>query len=287
MTRTILVCIAGILFCGMSSAFAELSVGDARETVVAELGEPSGYLKAEGYEILYYERGRVMLREGVVSSVHIVSPEELTRQKHLEAVEVQQAALRQEEARQQRMIEGTLRYQQLLEHPSRLAGTAEQRVQTWRSFHARYPEVDVATEYAAALEAYHLELRAREGEQRLAQLEQRVAQAEAQARMAETRALQAEQEARERRRDSYYVGPVVPVYVPSRPQYPCVEPYGVASRTAMGINPMRQDYMTHRRVTSPYSSRTVIPSCSTRSVYRAPYRPVCRPSSGISLSVRF
>lgn len=189
----------------LSAASAAVAPGDTREDVIAILGKPSGYIGSERFEILYFDRGEVVLRDGIVQSHTIVSQEEAEQKRAALEMERQDYQQRRQEARERRLAEGRAIRDRKTADPEFAAMEPSARLAFWQVFRQKYPEVDIDFEYSVAAQQARLAHSERmaelERERRLNELERRVAEAEHQARLAEREA----QAARERPR--YY-----PVY---------------------------------------------------------------------------
>lgn len=66
MTHSLLL-IATAILATVTACRAELSVGDVRDTVIEQLGEPEARVKERGRETFYYGRSQVVLAHGVVA----------------------------------------------------------------------------------------------------------------------------------------------------------------------------------------------------------------------------
>lgn len=206
---------AACSFSPLSAALAAIAPGDTREDVIAILGKPTGYIGSESYQILYFDRGEVVLRDGLVQSHTIVSQEEADQQRAVRELERQAYQQRKEEARERRIAEGKEIRDQKLADPQFAALEPRARLAFWQVFRQKYPEVDVELEYTVALQQTRLahaeRLAEADRQHRLDDLERRVREAEHQAELAEREAQAA------RQRPRYY-----PVY--HYPRHPVVHP---------------------------------------------------------------
>jgi hypothetical protein len=170
---------------------ADVKVGDSLEQVLSAMGEPRGEIKAGTYQLLYFERGRVELRNGKVSKMDLVS--EAQQEKIRLSREKQQAEAAQmaAEARTKRIVEGMALRKSKLAETAFMNAPASERVAYWQSFKKLYPEVPLGAEYTTALADLEKDLavqRIASAQQRqLDSLEQRVADAEDRAKRAEPR----------------------------------------------------------------------------------------------------
>jgi hypothetical protein len=182
------------------------------------LGEARGYMAYGSTEVLMYERGRVELKDGVVSSVRLISEEELARRKE----EQERQRLAEEERRALLYVEGTALRDKKLEDVLFTSAPAAERMAYWRTFRSRYPMVDITEPYALALRELEIDLASKAQEadtqRQIAELERRVSEAERRARTAED-------EARRSRSTTHFVSyagyPVGRSYYYGRPwKYP-------------------------------------------------------------------
>ncbi len=194
-----------------------LEFGDSLNQVIEELGQPDGYVKLEGSQILYYARGRVELTNGKVTLAELVSAEEAEARRIREA---EAQAQRQEELRllrEQRYAEGKVALEAKISDTAFQQASSTQRIAYWETFKRNYPEVPLPEDYYTALRERDLERREQRASARLDDLERRTQNAEERAYQAEDRAYEAE------RRSSYSTYDTVSSY----PRY--VVPYSTYS----------------------------------------------------------
>ena len=173
-----------VLVPGIAGA-AIVSVGDSLSDVRRALEAPNGQLRVGDRQVLYFERGEVELRAGLVTRVNLLSPEEFA------AAQVKQAATaerrRQEETARREMLvtEGTALRARKLADADFLAAPLLVQAAFWQNFSRHYPDVscrDVLVEVESRLTEQMDRLRAQADQaERLAELERRVADAEARA----------------------------------------------------------------------------------------------------------
>lgn len=194
-----------------------VEIGEHISQVRRELGQPKGYLRMESLELLYYDRGRIECRDGVVVDMDLMSPEELAAKREAEALR-RERARRAAEKRRVRMAErGQALKTEKLNSPAFLGGSAADQLSFWTAFRKRYPAVDVEAEFAETLQRYEHELAlqraALERERERAAMEHRLLALERRVLDAETRARNAEDVAYDSRRDQatrfYYPATVV------------------------------------------------------------------------------
>lgn len=153
-------------------------LGGSRDTVIEELGKPDAELSLEKRTTLYYEQGKVILEEGLVTEADLLSDEELN--------EVRE---RRENAEAQRVIKhremGLATRDAKLSDSSFLASPASRQLAFWQDFRARYPDIPVHEYYNRALEESIAErtvaIREEAKEKKIAALERRLEEAEARA----------------------------------------------------------------------------------------------------------
>ena len=149
----------------------EIKVGDTTARVRETLGQPAGYIQCADSELFLYDRGRLEARNGIVTSVDLISAE--------------QAQLSREQS-QYRRAEGQRILAQRQADPAFLAQPASQQVAFWEVFRSQYPEVDVEAPYVAALQRQQKDLDDAALKQKVADLEQQVAAAQDSARLAQS-----------------------------------------------------------------------------------------------------
>lgn len=169
----------------------EVTPGDSLDTVRNTLGAPRGELHLGGRDVLYYDRGEVELRSGLVTRVALRSEE---AQAKIEAKRVaddlrirEMLATRQA----QLIIEGEALKARQLADPSFLSAPLSYQVAFWRNFSARYTGVSCVEQLNLAQAKYYEQ---EASERRAAERAQYYAELEAKAR-------------EERERTTYY-----PVY---------------------------------------------------------------------------
>lgn len=137
---------------GLTSVRAEVSVGDTPQEVLQTLGEPSGYIVSEDFQIYYFDRGSVIFRDGVVESHSIVSKTQAARRR--EARQQEQEAYQQEKARERE--EARALREQMRGDPDFNALPPSARLAFWQIFQQKFPEIDVDLDYSVALQEARL-----------------------------------------------------------------------------------------------------------------------------------
>ena len=80
---------------------AEIAIGDTEAAVEEALGEPSGDIRIDGMQLLYYDRGQVKIEDGVVTEVSLVTEAQLTARRKAAREERQRRARRDAERREE------------------------------------------------------------------------------------------------------------------------------------------------------------------------------------------
>lgn len=191
-----------------------LNIGDNLETTLEKLGKPIGTIELREKTLLLYPAGEIVLKKDAVVEIDLMSEEEFNAEQERLKNEREEWMIQQEKRLEAHKMEGQAILADKRGSSAFASLPAKDRVDFWRSFQIRYPEIDASEDLARALESYQTELAELKNQQRVAQLEARVAQAEqeaAQARL-ETEKLKAETErTRQTTRYGlrYYYDPVV------------------------------------------------------------------------------
>jgi hypothetical protein len=206
-----------LLFQGVGAT--GLKVGDDLETTIEKLGKPVGTIELREKILLLYPEGEVVLKDDTVVEIDLMSDTEyaaeqaqLKKEREEWLVEkARQAAARTEEGKSIRAAKRS--------SSAFAALPAKDRVDYWRSFQIRYPEIEVSSELARALESYQTELAELRTQQQIAQLQARVAEAEKEATTARLETQRLKEETERSRQSTryglrYYYDPVVhPRYI--------------------------------------------------------------------------
>ena len=257
-----------------SAAEAMIAIGDTETTVLEAMGEPSGYIRMDGMQMLYYDRGHVKINDGVVSEVSLISDAQLTARRKAAQNARMRAARREAERREELQLEGLAIKQRMLEGGELDGETAQNQVAAWSDFRNRYPGVPVETQLASALQRLEFQLdrdrieaegrrRDLETQLRIAELQERVARTEQRARDAEQRARDAEDAAR-RSRYSY----TYPVNVTHYP-----------------VQTSHRSHHAHFSVTSPETCTTTKTTFGTGAIRQEVTRTTCAPTVSSSRTV--
>lgn len=234
----------GLFLLAGAPAWAEdVVVGDSTEKVYSVLGTPRGAVRSGTLELLQFDRGRVEIRDGVVTEVELVSEEEARARQEERARQAAELRARREAWREQQRLAGIEARDRAIANPEFLASSGDRQVEFWDSFRRRFPDVPVESEYTAALAKRDREAEAAATERRLADMERRVADAEARAKQAEKDAEDAKRDSR--RRQVYYLPPYVnaPYFYGCRP-----------SSNAVGYSPYRAPHGTRATSTCTTAS---------------------------------
>ncbi len=166
--------ISGSLF-GTSST---VELGHSRADVTQLLGEPIGTLELGSKTMLMYPQGDVTLRGDKVTEMNLMNDAEFVAQQKRKQLEREEWRVQQEKLSTARKQEGEQVKADKLQSLAFIALSAKKRIDYWRSFQLRYPEVDVTEQIVSALEIHQSELAEQETQQRIAALEARVLKAE-------------------------------------------------------------------------------------------------------------
>ena len=148
----------------------QLRKGDDKEKIRELLGEPNGFMESKRHGVYYYDRGEVHTRDGKVTIIDLIRPEELEIRRN-----------KAEEERALRKAEGEEVLAEILEDDFFPLIDAADRVAFWERFHVKYPEVDIGIPYTKARLQAEREAEERREAERLARLERRVWEAEREA----------------------------------------------------------------------------------------------------------
>ncbi|MEN8662121.1 MAG: hypothetical protein ACN4GF_08460 [Lentimonas sp.] len=182
----------------------ELEIGQTLEETLALLGKPIGTIELRERTLLLYPQGEVTLKDDRVSALDLMSVEEFEAdQERLKQEREEWVAQKAMEA-EQRIEEGRKIKAFKLQSRAFAVLPAKDRVDYWRSYQIRFPEIDVSEQIAGALEGYEVELTELRAQQRIAELEARVANAEKEAATARLEAQKAQSEAEANKNSRYY-----------------------------------------------------------------------------------
>lgn len=152
----------------------DLKIGDSIARVEEVMGKPKGYMAMDKLTIYTYDLGSIRFTEGKVTTIDLITAEELQIKQKQEA-----------ELRAARKIQGEAIKTQMAADEQFAALPAASRREFWERFRRDYPDVDVYVLYhQAKTEADQIAAKEQETK-RIDALEQRVRQAEAAARQAQ------------------------------------------------------------------------------------------------------
>ncbi|HWA27317.1 MAG TPA: hypothetical protein VG734_16810 [Lacunisphaera sp.] len=176
--KTPALCLMIALAAGSPLAAGEIGPGATLAEVHATLGLPRGRAQAGGKDILYYERGEVVLQNGRVEHVALRTPEE-----HAVLVAREDRRRDEREARRAKSLaEGTALRDAKLADPEFKHAPAAYRVAYWEDFARRYPEVTCAEQLAIA----RIQLKEQVAQELARQEEERMRRTELEERLAAT-----------------------------------------------------------------------------------------------------
>jgi hypothetical protein len=180
------------------SADSKVEIGHTLEQTLKALGKPIGIIELRDKTLLLYPQGEVTLREEKISHIDLMSDAQFAADQERLKLEREEWLIQQEKLSAARLKAGEDLKAYKMKSGTFAGLPAKDRVDYWRSFQIRFPEVDVANEIARALEGYEIELTELKNQHKIAELEARVALAEQEAATArlETEKLRNETEAR-------------------------------------------------------------------------------------------
>lgn len=135
---------------------AMVEIGDSRDRVIELLGAPQGDLRTGRREFLQYKNGEIMLEQGRVTKVTMLSQAEVRKR----AAEAEARSRAAAASRAAHLAAGQAEKAAKLADESFTSLPPQQQATFWRDFQKRYPEVSVRAELAdlgAAREAVQAE----------------------------------------------------------------------------------------------------------------------------------
>lgn len=197
----------------LSAASTEIKIGSTEEEVIEALGKPIGNVELRDRVLWLYPQGELTIEDGAVSDIDLMADDEFAE--HQEQLEQERTAWQAQQAKlkAERMTEGEALKKDKLKSSSFAALPAKDRVDYWRTFQARYPEIDVSDQIGAALASFQTEIKELETHERIAALEARLAEAEKETAAARLEAEKLRKEAEALREQKnyglrYYTDPV-------------------------------------------------------------------------------
>ncbi|MGJ8654261.1 MAG: hypothetical protein ACSHX8_13460 [Opitutaceae bacterium] len=237
-----------------------IKIGDNLETTLEQLGKPMGTIELRDKTLLLYPQGEITLKNDKVSDVDLMDDAEFEADQERLRIEREEWLAQKAKLDAERIENGKQIKAAKISSSAFAALPAKDRVDYWRSFQIRFPEIDVSEEIGTALQSYQVELAELKSQHQIAELEARIAVAEKEAAEARLEAEKARDEATAQRRvDSrrflYYTDPVV-----NRPYYYC--PPTVTIHSNGSVNTTHGNTTTKRYFNSTYQ-----PKVGVRSVF--------------------
>jgi hypothetical protein len=202
--RILLLCLTLIVPHILIAQSSEVEIGQSREETLEILGKPIGTIELHEKTLLLYPQGEVTLKKDKVSNIDLMSDAEFEADQQRLKQEREEWVIDQARLAKQRIEEGERIKAHKMKSSAFAALPAKDRVDYWRSYQIRYPEIDVSEEIARSLEGYEVELTELRAQQRIAELEARVALAEKEAATARLETEKAREEAEARSRNTTY-----------------------------------------------------------------------------------
>jgi hypothetical protein len=178
-------------------ANSKIELGQSREQTIEALGKPIGVIELKDKVRLLYPQGEITIHDDRVSAIDLMSDTEYNKEQERLRIEREDWQVQQEKRAEERVKAGEELKAYKLQSSTFAGLPAKDRVDYWRSFQMRFPEVDVAEQISHALEGYNQEIVELKNQQQIAELQARVAMAEKEAAAAtlETERLRKEAEA--------------------------------------------------------------------------------------------
>ena len=156
--RTLLIIIWLVFAAELQAAANEtIDVGDPLAKVLRLLGKPAGEIHSSSYSMLSYPRGKVELRDNLVTKVDLISEKQLldrqkARDNKIKAQRAQASLLR--EQRIKKHNEGLKQRNITLADTNFLASPIEHQLSYWDNFRKLYPTVKIDNTYRSLLVQY-------------------------------------------------------------------------------------------------------------------------------------
>lgn len=139
--RTVL--FLAMVLCALPAISDDAVVGDSRADVMKKHGRPTGRVRLEDREILYYFRGYIELRDGTTTAVKLDSVNEADRKRR----EREGAQLAADAEYRERMIEAEEEKNRLLSDADFKTNSAAVQATMWNEFKEKYPDAVMPEEY--------------------------------------------------------------------------------------------------------------------------------------------
>jgi hypothetical protein len=160
---------------------AKVELGQSFEQTVEILGKPIGLIELRDKTLLLYPQGEITLRENKISNIDLMSAAQFSADQARLKLEREEWLIQQEKRAAARLKEGEQLKAYKMQSNKFTALPAKDRLDYWRSFQVRFPEVTVDDQISRALESYAVELTELKNQHQIAELEARVAKAEQEA----------------------------------------------------------------------------------------------------------
>lgn len=214
-------CIPLLLLSALFAYSGDIELGQSQQQVEAAIGKPVGQIDLRDKTLLLFPQGEVTIKDGIVSHIDLMDPDAFSADQERLKKEREEWLADQANREAARIEEGKALRDEKMTSNAFAALPAKDRVDYWRSFQMRYPEIDVAEQIATALAGYETEKEELRTQQQIAELEERVAKAEkntAEARL-ETERLKTEANEAEKLRNSFSQYYTTPIYTDRRYYY--------------------------------------------------------------------
>ncbi|MFQ3226135.1 MAG: hypothetical protein ACI8Z5_002405 [Lentimonas sp.] len=210
MMKSYIVAISLLLPFALLAANSKIEMGLTKEQTIEAMGKPQGVIHLPDKTLLLYAEGEITIRDSAVSKIDLMSDAQFAQDQERAKQERAEWAVQQEKLAADRIKAGEKLKAYKLQNSTFAALPAKDRIDYWRSFQIKFPQVDVSPEIASALASYQIEIAELKTQQRIAELKTSVALAQKETEVArlETEKLRAETKARNdasnyRLRDDY------------------------------------------------------------------------------------
>lgn len=178
MMKPHIVAIALLLPIALLAANSKVEIGQTQKQTIEALGKPQGVINLNDKILLLYAEGEVTIRDGAVSKIDLMSDAQFAQDQERLKQERAEWVVQQEKLVADRIQAGEKLKAFKLQNSTFAALPAKDRIDYWRSFQIKFPQVDVSAEIARALESYQTEIAELKTQQRIAELETSVALAQ-------------------------------------------------------------------------------------------------------------
>lgn len=194
-----------LLFSCLSMNSYSIEIGATREMVLSELGTPKGVIKSGNYEMFSYERGKVKLRDGLVTTANIISVKELNLKKEKSALLAKQRAHEKEKFIKSNHQRGLVLREKIATSKVFPEFSGQRKVKILKDFSKTYPDIDIADLLNPAIKEMEQEQVNIDQQNKIAELERKIDDAKMEALRAQWRESAARADAQDLMRSQFYL----------------------------------------------------------------------------------